>query len=111
MDDRNLAMQYRLTGALSGVLLLFSAAVYAEVPETPFSLEYGQYSIGFDGDDIDIHDFEFDSEDLLRGLNLKFGLDETLDLRFEYDRYKYELRDDIELDPGYVYVRLHSLFD
>src|SRR5688572_18787421 len=100
-------MQYRLTGVLSGVLLLFAAAVQAEIPAR---LEYGQYSIGFDGDDIDVRDSDFDSVDLLRGLNLKLGLDRTMDLRLEYDRYKYEPRDDLELDQGHIYVCLHSIF-
>jgi hypothetical protein len=109
--NRSLVMQRRLTGALSGVLLLLSvAAAHAEIP-SPMSLKYGQYSIGFDGDNIDVHDFDFDSVDLLRSLNLKFGLYNTVDLRLEYDRYKYELRDDMELDPGHIYVSLHSKFD
>jgi hypothetical protein len=110
--DGRFAMQCRLTGALSGILLLFSAAAaaHAEIAK-PIRLNYGQYSIGFDGDDIDVQDFDFDSADLLRGLNLKFGLYNTVDLRLEYDRYKYELRDDIELDPGHIYVSLHSKFD
>jgi hypothetical protein len=104
-------MQCRLTGVLPGILLLFSAAsAHAEIPG-PISLNYGQYSIGFDGDNIDVHDSDFDSVDLLRGLNLKLGLYDTVDLRLEYDRYKYELRDDIELDPGHIFVSLHSKFD
>jgi hypothetical protein len=102
-------MQYRLIGVLSGVLLLFAAAAQAEIPVRPVSLVYGKYSIGFDGDDIDVHDF--DSGDLWHGLNLKFGLDSTMDLRLEYDRYKYEPRDDLVLDPGHIYVSLHSRFD
>jgi hypothetical protein len=109
--DRNLAMQCGLTGVLSGALLLFSAAADAEISAMPISLKYGQYSIGFDGDDIDVHDSDFGGADLLRGLNLKFGIDSSLDLRLAYDRYKYERRDEIELYPGYVFVSLHSRFD
>jgi hypothetical protein len=108
---RNLAMQYGLTGVLSGALLSFSTTAQAEISATPISLRYGQYSIGFDGDNIDVHDSDFDGADLLRGLNLKFGFDDALDLRLEYDRYKYETRDEIKLYPGYIYVSLYSRFD